>query len=279
MAFETIAQLGQMPKIPLDMTLDGLAAIRQTQQADQIGLQELMRKQAYEQQMDPLRVAHQQLTNKGLTLENQKGEFELKKLGRNDRMETDLWDQTKATKLAKMLDEQGEAEANVFGQQLYARLQKTRPGTAEHKAILGALETTKGWVEKRRDAAIAEAAQKRLFEQQTNLENLRQQGRLAVANLKKDIAGTKDPKKLEELLTNYTNQALKMPPGPERDALEQDIAYTRQLMNLVRPPALMVNPGAVGGGTLLEDPSQRPLPPMPGKSKPGSSPDNPIVLR
>lgn len=56
----TLNALTQLPQVPLDMTLEGLKATGQSQQADQIGLQELMRKQQFETQMDPLRVQQQQ---------------------------------------------------------------------------------------------------------------------------------------------------------------------------------------------------------------------------
>ena len=63
---ETLANLTQLNKVPLDMTLEGLGAVQQGRRVDDIGLQELMRKQAHETQMDPMRVAHQQLVNRGL---------------------------------------------------------------------------------------------------------------------------------------------------------------------------------------------------------------------
>lgn len=260
---DTLQGLSTLGRVPLDMTLDGLAAVRQQQQADTLGLEELMRKQAQSQRMDPLLVAEQELRNRGLTLGNQKSGYELASLGRKDRMETELWDQTKATELAKLLDQEGAANAKTFEQGIYKQLQNTPKGSPQYKALVGALETTRGWIEKRRDQDFDLEKQRRLFEQQRSLEDMRQKGRVALGNLRRDVTGTKDPKKLEELLTSYTQQALSMPPGPERDELEQQIAYTRSLMNLVKPVAPVVNPAAVGGG-MLEDPSTRPMPALPG---------------
>lgn len=262
---DTLQGLGSLNRVPLDMTLDGLAAVRQQQQADTIGLEELMRKQQQAQRMDPLLVAEQELRNKGLTLGNQKNDYELASLGRKARMETALWDQTKATELAKLLDAEGAANAKSFEQGIYKQLQTTPKNSPQYKALTGALETTRGWLEKRRDQEFDLEKQRRLFDQQRQLEDMRQKGKLALGNLRKDIASTKDPKKLEELLAIYTKQALEMSPGPERDELEQQISYTRNLMNLVRPPVPLVNPAAIGGG-VLEDPSSRPMPTLPGKS-------------
>lgn len=270
MAFDTMTQLGQMPKVPLDMTLDGLAALRQTQQADNIGLQELMRKQSYEQQMDPLRVAEQGLRNKGLILDQQKSDYELKKLGRNDRMETELWDQTKATNLAKLLDQEGEANANMFGQQLYQRLQKTQPGTREYKAIVGALQTTKGWMEKQRDhqqrlGEIGESGrQQRLTNAEANaarmqMEKLKLDGRAALTK-------AKSVKDYEDLGAQFLQQALSMPPGPERDEVFANHQLAASMAERLRPVAPQVNPAAVGGGNLLQSARPAAMPPDPKKA-------------
>ena len=60
---DTLQGLTQLNQVPVDMTLEGMAALRQRQQTDAIGLQELARKQQHEQQMDPLRIRQQQLAN------------------------------------------------------------------------------------------------------------------------------------------------------------------------------------------------------------------------
>jgi hypothetical protein len=79
---ETLNALGRLNQVPLDMTLEGLRSIGQTQQTDQIGLQELMRKQQFEQSMDPMRMQQQQtLNNQGLanlaktTRENRENDY------------------------------------------------------------------------------------------------------------------------------------------------------------------------------------------------------------
>lgn len=60
---DTLQGLTQLNQVPVDMTLEGMAALRQRQQTDAITLQELARKQQHEQQMDPLRIRQQQLAN------------------------------------------------------------------------------------------------------------------------------------------------------------------------------------------------------------------------
>lgn len=58
----SLTALGQLDKVPLDMTLEGLRGYGQAQQADKIGLQEMLRKQQFEQQMDPMRLQQMQNT-------------------------------------------------------------------------------------------------------------------------------------------------------------------------------------------------------------------------
>lgn len=170
---ETLNNLTQLNKVPLSMTLEGLEAVQQGRRADDIGLQELMRKQAYETQMDPLRVAHQQLVNKGLTLGNEKTGYELASLGRKDRMETELWDQKKATELQKLLASEGEAAAKVFTQNIYSQLRTTKPGSPQYKALMGALATTQDWVTSNRDQQYKLAQIEAQGRQQQKLAELR----------------------------------------------------------------------------------------------------------
>lgn len=87
--FQSLSNLTQLDKVPIDMTLEGLQAYHQGQRADQIGLQELMRKQAFEQSADPMRLQDMQTSNRrGLqdlaigaqdlqkrTRENREGDF------------------------------------------------------------------------------------------------------------------------------------------------------------------------------------------------------------
>jgi len=280
--FQSLNNLTQLGKVPIDMTIEGHNAFLRGQNADQIGLQELMRKQAHEQQMDPMRVAHQQLVNKGLTLGNEKSDYELKSLGRKDKMETELWDQTKASKLAKLLDEEGEAKANTFGQQLYQKLQTTRPGTPEHRAIMGALETTKGWVEKKRDQRYE---MEKVGTQAKNARELMQM-QIDAGRFKGKGGGSVS---FEQTLSKFKKaheqhqalvQAELMARQEGNDALADSY---KARADAIRPQAeqelkMIPAPGAVdvGAATGMATTPQGSIAP---KGKPGSSSDNPIVLR
>jgi len=79
---DTLQGLTQLNQVPVDMTLEGLRAIGNRQRTDEITLQELARKQQYEQQADPLRIRQMQLANDvslqnlgRMTRENKEGDF------------------------------------------------------------------------------------------------------------------------------------------------------------------------------------------------------------
>lgn len=59
----TLSDLTKMGQVPIDMTLDGLAAVRRQEAADAISLADSQRKYLQEMQMDPLRVKQQQTAN------------------------------------------------------------------------------------------------------------------------------------------------------------------------------------------------------------------------
>lgn len=266
---ETLSNLTQLNKVPLDMTLEGLAAVQQGRRADDIGLQELMRKQAYETQMDPLRVAHQQLVNKGLTLGNDEAGFRLASLGRKDKMETELWDQTKATQLQKLLASEGEDKAKVFAQGIYQQLRSTKPGTPQHRALMGALATTQEWVEKARDHQAALQKQSALFDQQTKLEEMRQTGRLAVAQLRQDsakqMAALKDPKDYQAYAVQLDRRAQEEQNPEVKAELLQQSMYARLMAERLNPAAAkpVLDTTKVGDGKLTT-PGAAPMPQPPG---------------
>ena len=146
----TLQDLTRMDQIPVGMTLDGIAALRNQQARDQIGLDELVRKQAHESQMDPLRVQQQELANQQQGFLNQKTGFELGSLSRKDSMERNLFGPQQELALKKLLTEAGEQETKMFEKTLYDKLRSVRPGSPEHGALMKALESTRGFVEEKR---------------------------------------------------------------------------------------------------------------------------------
>lgn len=82
---QSLAALGQLNQVPIDMTLEGLRGYGQAQQADQIGLQELMRKQTFEQSADPMRLQDMQTQNRRGLQDLAIGAQDLRKRTRDNR--------------------------------------------------------------------------------------------------------------------------------------------------------------------------------------------------
>ncbi len=59
----TLEQLTKMNSVPLDMTLDGLAALRRQERSDVVSLADTQRKHQYELNADPLRLQQMSLNN------------------------------------------------------------------------------------------------------------------------------------------------------------------------------------------------------------------------
>lgn len=268
---ETLANLTQLNKVPLDMTLEGLGAVQQGRRADDIGLQELTRKQAHEIQMDPMRVAHQQLVNRGLTLGNDEAGFRLAAMGRKDRMETELWDQTKATQLQKLLASEGDDKAKIFENGIYEQLRSTKPGTPQHRALTGALETTRGWMEDRRKQQFELQKQNNLFAQQTKLEEMRNASKLAIAQLRQSasasLAAAKTPKDYQNLGATLTQRLYAEKDPDIRAELEQQLTYVNRMMLLANAGNAkpVVDPSRVPQAPLTT-PNAAPLPSPTGSS-------------
>lgn len=170
---DTIASLAQMDKIPVGFTLDGLRALRNKQEQDQIGLEELVRKQSFEREMDPLRVQQAGLANMGAQQGLQRGEFDLGSMGRKDSMERELFDTTKQAKLKELMAGASDSETKMFENQLYQQVRQLRPGTPQHVAAMKALDFTRGAIEEKRKSDLALRATQATNATQLRLEQMR----------------------------------------------------------------------------------------------------------
>lgn len=143
----TLLDLTRMNQIPVEYTLDGMRALRNAEQTDQISLADLQRKYAHEAEMDPLRVEEQGLRNTGLGLANQQQEFTLRRLGREDEIGQYTLGAKKEAELQRLLAEAGAEKSKIFEQELFNKIQQTRPGSPEHKTLLGAIRSTRKFLE------------------------------------------------------------------------------------------------------------------------------------
>lgn len=244
---ETLSSLPNFDKIPIDMQLDGLRALRNMQQKDQIGLAELMRKQAHESQMDPLRLEQQRLSNTGLGLGNRKTEFELGALGRKDKMETELFDQTKKTKLMELLSKESEEGLKATETSLLQQIQNPGISPQQRQALLQIYDLTKGALDDRR-------------KHQFRMEEIDAQGAIQerVARVRGEAA-VKPPKKLDlknpdHVYAYAMNKALEAE-TPEEEAKWRQIADEQLKVMREKWQTRAVPPGTVDTGSLANVPT------------------------
>lgn len=142
---DTLQGLTQLNQVPVDMTLEGLRAINQRQQADTIGLQESLRKQQYERAMDPMRLQQQQIANDQglqtlgkLTRENKEADFVS-----NAKMQADLLGH-----LVKASDSDLKMAVNKFQELAYHPDPKMRK-----IGEIGLLQSKEAVLQRQKDAA------------------------------------------------------------------------------------------------------------------------------
>lgn len=242
--FDSLNAMAGMGKVPIDMTLEGLQAFQRQRQADDIGLQELMRKQAQARAMDPMLVQQQQTAN------NQG----LANLAKTTRENTEADYTSKARMDAELHKAYASAsEADVKG--AMARFQQLASSTNPRERQIGitGLQSSKDW----------------LMQKETNdrhLEGVRLQGANALAVARennkgrielKGMAGAGgkgtgfNPKTPEHLYAYYMNLAFSDPdPAKQEQAralANEQLAVMREKWATKGVPEGTIDPSKAGG--------------------------------
>lgn len=249
-----LTDLTQLPKVPVDMTLEALAATGREQQSEKIGLQELMRRQQFEQQADPMRLQRMQT-------DNDMGLQQLHTAKRSNR-EADASSPARMMAeyqgfLAKASDDDVKLAANKFQQMALSNDPKQRAiGEA-------GLKQTKDFIMERQKDAAALQRSREGYASAERIANIRSQAQLAAAQARRDMQGAKSPKDFEELAARYAQQGLAMPPGPERDELIEQARFATAMAERLTPTKPILSEEA--GGGLFTDPKKQPMPDAPKK--------------
>lgn len=239
---ETLNALGRLNQVPLDMTLEGLRSIGQTQQADQIGLQEMLRKQQFEQQADPMRLQQ-------MGTENGRGLQALAKAKR-ENVEADY------TSKARMDAELHKAFAESSGADVKRAMDRFQqmamdPNPQIRKIGVTGLQSSKDW----------------LMAKETNdrhLEGIREQGKTAryvadrAADTRVQVAGMKgaggggfNPKTPEHLYAYYMNLAFnETDPAKQEQAralANEQLTVMREKWATKGVPEGTIDPSKAGG--------------------------------
>jgi len=233
---DTLQGLTQLNQVPVDMTLEGLRAIGQRQRTDEITLQELARKQQYEQQADPLRIRQMQLANDvslqnlgRMTRENKEGDFTS-----DARMQAEL---------KKHLLNASQADLDQVAQHGQRLAYSQNP---KERAIGQAL------LLQSKEAIIARQAQ----EAHLRAVQAQQAGALARANAKPGKSF--DPKNPEHMYAHLMNRALTAESEEEaahfRGLADEQLSVMREKWQTKAVPPGTVDVGAAG---------RRPVPTLP----------------
>lgn len=266
----TMLDLGRMKEVPIDMTLESLAALNRTKQNDELGLQELMRQQQFNRQADPMRLQQMQTTNdQGLQTLHQM---------RRANKEADATSAERVMAEYKgYLQKAGEADIVMAENKWREMAMSSDPKIADMGKR--GLATTREFLLKKQDNDAAMERQKQQSATQLEVARIGAGSREKVAALaaqaRKDQAALKTPKDWQEyavrqqmLLTQEADPAV-------RAALEQNLIYAQGQAERLRPPQQTLNPEMTGG--MYQDP-RGPVPAPPG-NKPAAAQHSLAQLR
>lgn len=200
----TLSDLTKMGQVPIDMTLDGLAAVRRQEAADAISLADSQRKYLQEMQMDPLRVKQQQTAN-DISLEQLASQ-------RRGNREADFVSPVKMLSDYKgYLAKAGDDDIKLATQQAQQMAFSRDPAVAERgRALLGA--TKEFLLQKQKDAADLDkvrqqgADQRQLMQMQIDAGRFDKAGKYAMS-LESRLRMAKNAKEKAEILEQGYQEA------------------------------------------------------------------------
>lgn len=200
----TLSDLTKMGQVPIDMTLDGLAAVRRQEAADAISLADSQRKYLQEMQMDPLRVKQQQTAN-DISLEQLASQ-------RRGNREADFVSPVKMMADYKgYLAKAGDDDIKLATQQAQQMAFSRDPAVAERgRALLGA--TKEFLLQKQKDAADLDKVRQQGADQRQLMQMQIDAGRFTKANkfgmsFAQQLAFENDPVKKLTLIRSGMAQA------------------------------------------------------------------------
>lgn len=255
----TIAELARLPQVPVDMTLEGLAALNRTQRSDQIGLEELARQQQFNRSADPMRLQQMQISN----------DIGLQDLGsktRENRIANRLEPERVMAEYSKYLATAKEADVQLATSKWQEMAMSDNPAISN----LGkqGLMRTKEFIMQRQkdDADLARVKQQGV--NQLAVANVGAASRERVAALaakaRQEMNTLKSPKDWEEYAVRKQLELQQEGDMEARSALAQQIQFAQQMAERLKPAQQVIDPAASGGmltdarGPMPKPPSNKP---------------------
>jgi len=227
----TIAELGRLNQVPIDMTLEGLAALNRTQRSDQIGLEELARQQQFNRQADPMRLQQMQTTN-------DIGLQDLATKTRTNREQDQLSPYKVMAEYKGFLAKASEADLTMAENKWRDMAMSDDPKVA----ALGkqGLATTKEFLMQRvkDDADLARVKQQganQLAVANVNAASRERAASLA-AEARKTLQTAKTPKDWEEYAVRMQQQLFAEGDPEIRSVIAGQIQYAQQMAERLKPP-------------------------------------------
>jgi hypothetical protein len=261
----TIAQLGQLRNVPVDMTLASLGALNREQHQEELGLQDLMRQQQFNQAADPMRLQQMQTSN----------DISLEDLGTKRRTNREQDALSPAKIMAEYSGFMAKASANdlAMAEDRWRQLAMSNNPQERQLGIAGLQRTKEFLMERQKaDARLAEVRQ--MGRNQLDVANVGAASRERVAELaaraRQDMATLKTPKDWQEYAVRKQLELQQEGDLEARNALVQQIQYAQQMAERLRPPQQVLDP-AVSGGMFTDPRGSVPPPPVGAQTSPAMS--------
>ena len=201
----TIAELGQLRNVPVDMTLSSLAALNRGQHKEELGLQDMMRQQQFNYQADPMKLQQ-------MSIENDTGLQTLHQMKRNNREADELSPYRMQAELVGYLAKAKQGDIDLAVSRLQEMAMSQDPNIAQQGRFL--LQGTKDFLMQRMKD---EADMARTKQQGADQRSLRQMeidaGRFkpngaASLSIEQRISVAKTPVEKAEILESAYHQAV-----------------------------------------------------------------------
>lgn len=243
----TMLDLGRMKEVPIDMTLESLAALNRTKQGDELGLQELMRQQQFNRQADPMRLQQLQIAN-------DQGLQTLHQLRRNNKEADAVSAEKIMAEYKGYLQKAGEADIALAENKWREMAMSSDPKIADMGKR--GLATTREFLLKKQDNDAAMERQKQQSATQLEVARIGAGSRERVAALaaqaRKEQATLKTPKDWQEYAVRQQMLLTQEADPAARAALEQNLIYAQGMAERLRPPQQVLDPAMTGG--MYQDP-------------------------
>ena len=279
----TPQSLGALNSVPVDMTLQALDWQQRAQQADQMSLAELAAQNQRAAQKHALDQEQMRIANDTSLAQLPGIRAQSNQRVRTDKLEEATCDQTLQQKLREFAIKATDDELKAYDQNVQKLLNSANPEerTRGEKMWQASPIMMKAREDHRLKMEIENAQTYRTLEAARIAAASREKVAATSAAIKQAAAQAKTPKDWQELAVRLQGRLIGESDPALIAELQAQIVNAQTMAERLRPtPPPAIDP-AVTGGALRDPRGPVPTPTAPGGAKPapGSSADNPIILK